>query len=146
VIEKVTVSSKEISMDTTVGELLLYLDSLLKTERELVIDVKDTDMEFVPSLSCARCSADITVNLPKYKALVYNGMFCPKCELLAPHIIDDPEPAVSSLTKYDLRQRKDILSYTLQTACFEYSKAFLVHGRGGNDYEITIVPPEHHNV
>ena len=138
--EAITISSDRISLDHTIKDLLVYLDSVLGSDRTVEIDVSGTDLEFVPSLSCGYCGKEIPVHLPRREAEKENGRPCAYCDSAPLHLPFeyDPNPFMLVLTRYNLRYDKNTLAYRLKTVGFQYGVPFLVRA-GGREYDVSMI-------
>lgn len=138
--EKITISAERVNLDSTIHELLTYLDECLNSNRTVEINVTGTDLEFVPSLSCGYCGKEIPVDLPRREAEKENGRPCSYCDSAPLHLPFeyDPNPFMLVLTRYNLRYDKNTLAYRLKTVGFQYGLPFLVTANG-KEYDVSII-------
>lgn len=134
--QKVLIENNAVTPDSSMRELLCYLDSLLNTGGTVAVDVRGTDMEFVERMSCVHCGRGIRVWLPMRLVGKDAAMRCFRCEDTVAHASDSEVSYYRTVTRYTLHSSEKLLNTSLKTLGFADTSGIRVCDADGTLYEV----------
>ena len=131
------ISLNVLSSGASLFELLTALDSLLKTDKKLQIDLCGTKMILVKSVACAHCGKQIPIYEP-LSLYVPELLRCERCIDTCVHSYEIDEPTVKTIAKYSFASPKRVLQLTLNELGILMGTLLSVVDSNGQKYKVML--------